>query len=154
MAIFLTADIVSLVLQAIGGGWAASVTPSPDAASNLMLAGIAFQLGVMIIFVTIGLDFCFRIWKDKPYGSRIKKFRATNSDNMEMGTREFDSESRRTSVTHLKDTGHDAGTGVNGQTWTGMSKGWWVFMFAMLISSIAIIVRGKPSSLSKEPADG
>ena len=71
-----------------------------------------------------------------------------------MGTREFDSESRRTSVTHLKDTGHDAGTGVNGQTWTGMSKGWWVFMFAMLISSIAIIVRGKPSSLSLESANG
>jgi len=154
VAIFLTADIVSLVLQAIGGGWAASVTPAPDPASNLMLAGIAFQLGVMTIFVFIGLDFCFRIWKDKPYGSRIKKFRATNSDNMEMGTREFDSESRRTSVTHLKDTGHDAGTGVNGQTWTGMSKGWWVFMFAMLISSIAIIVRGKPSSLSLESANG
>jgi hypothetical protein len=155
VAIFLTADIVSLVLQAIGGGWAASVTPSPDAASNLMLAGIAFQLGVMIIFIIIGLDFCLRIWKNKPYGSRINKLGATNSDNMEMGTREFDNESRRTSETHLKGTGAGtgAGNGVNGQNWTGMSRGWWLFMFGMLISSIAIIIRGKPSSSPLERAD-
>lgn len=140
VAIFLTADILSLVLQAIGGGWAASVTPSPDAASNLMLAGIAFQLGVMIIFVFIGLDFCFRIWKNKPYVSRINKLGNTNS-NIEMGAK--DNESRRTSETHLKGTGAGAGVGVNGENWTGMSRGWWLFMFAMLISSIAIIIRGK-----------
>jgi hypothetical protein len=113
-----------------------------------MLAGIAFQLGVMIIFIIIGLDFCLRIWKNKPYGSRINKLGATNSDNMEMGTREFDNESRRTSETHLKGTGagtgNGVGTGVNGQTWTGMSRGWWLFMFGMSISSIAIIIRGKP----------
>jgi hypothetical protein len=35
---------------------------------------------------------------------------------------------------------------VNGQNWTGMSRGWWLFMFGMLISSIAIIIRGKSSS--------
>jgi hypothetical protein len=151
VAIFLTADIVSLVLQAIGGGWAASVTPSPDAASNLMLAGIAFQLGVMIIFVFIGLDFCLRIWKNKPYGSRVIKLGATNSNNIEMGTRQFDNESRRTSETHLKETHlNGTGMGASGQNWTGMSRGWWLFMFAMLISSIAIIIRGKPSLSRKE----
>jgi hypothetical protein len=142
VAIFLSADIISLVLQAIGGGWAASVTPSPDAASNLMLAGIAFQLGVMIIFIVIGFDFCFRIWKNKPYGSRINKLAPTTSNNIEMGIRD-DNESRRTSETHLKGTGLGGGMGANGQTWTGMSRGWWLFMFAMLISSLAIIIRGK-----------
>jgi hypothetical protein len=73
---------------------------------------------------------------------------------MEMGTREFDNESRRTSETHLKGTGagtgNGVGTGVNGQNWTGMSRGWWLFMFAMLISSIAIIIRGKAFSLRKD----
>ena len=75
---------------------------------------------------------------------------------MEMGTREFDNESRRTSETHLKGTGAGtgAGNGVNGQNRTGMSRGWWLFMFGMLISSIAIIVRGKPSSSPLERADG
>ena len=146
VAIFLTADIISLVLQAIGGGWAASVEPSPDAASNLMLAGIAFQLAVMIIFVFIGLDFCFRIWKNKPYGSRINKLALTTS--VEMGLRAGDS--RRTSETHLK----GSGMGANGETWTGMSRGWWLFMFAMLISSLAIIIRGKSSGfISLENAD-
>jgi hypothetical protein len=115
-----------------------------------MLAGIAFQLGVMIIFVFIGLDFCLRIWKNKPYGSRVNKLGATNSNNIEMGTRQFDNESRRTSETHLKET-HLTGAGMsaNGQNWTGMSRGWWLFMFAMLISSIAIIIRGKSSSPGK-----
>lgn len=143
MTIFLTADIVSLVVQAVGGGWAASVEPSPDAASDLMLAGIAFQLAVMIIFVFIGVDFCFRIWKNKPYGSRVNKLTSTTSNNIEMGTRDRDNdnESRRTSETHLKGT--RAGVGLNGQNWTGMSRGWWLFMFAMLISSIAIIIRGE-----------
>jgi len=115
-----------------------------------MLAGIAFQLGVMIIFVVIGLDFCLRIWKNKPYGSRVNTLGTTNSDNIEMGTREFDSASRRTSETHLKGTAQGASNEVNGQTWTGLSKGWWLFMFAMLISSIAIIVRGKPFSFREE----
>jgi hypothetical protein len=135
VAFFLTADVFSLVLQAIGGGWAASVTPSPDAASNLMLAGIAFQLGVMIIFVFIGLDFCYRVWKSKPYKTRANKLATTGS--VEMGI--VGSESRGTSVTGLK----DAGYGANGEAWTGMTKGWRIFMGAMLLSSLAIIVRGK-----------
>jgi hypothetical protein len=145
VAIFLTADIISLVLQAIGGGWAASVTPSPDAASNLMLGGIAFQLAVMIIFVVIGADFCFRIWKTKPYGSRINKLAPTAS--VEMGLR--GEESRRTSETYSK----GSGSGVNGETWTGMSRGWWLFMFAMLISSLAIIIRGMSVILELQEDD-
>jgi hypothetical protein len=133
VAIFLTADIVSLVLQAIGGGWAASAeAPVPDAASNLMLAGIAFQLAVMIIFVAIGIDFCLRIATRRPYGTRVNKLAAGN--NIEMGA----TDSRRTSETHIK----GSGVGANGQSWDGMSKGWWLLMFAMLISSLAIIVRG------------
>jgi hypothetical protein len=135
VALFLTADVFSLVLQAIGGGWAASVAPSPPAASNLMLAGIAFQLAVMIIFVGIGADFCYRAWKDKPYRNRASKLAPTSS--VEMGM--VGSESRGTSIAGQKGVGY----GANGEAWTGMSRGWWMFMVAMFISSLAIIIRGK-----------
>ena len=120
------------MLQAIGGGWAASsLAPVPDAASNLMLAGIAFQLAVMVIFVIIAVDFCVRIAIHRPYGTRVNKLAAGN--NIEMGT----TDSRRTS--DLK----GYGIGAEGQRWDGMSRGWWLLMFAMLISSLAIIVRGE-----------
>lgn len=140
VALFLSADVFSLILQAVGGGWAASSEfPVPDAASNLMLAGIAFQLAIMIIFVFIGADFCFRIATHRPYGVRVNKLAAGNGatgENLELGQV---TESRRTSETHLK----GAGVGTNGQTWEGMSRRWWLLMFAMLISSLAIIVRGE-----------
>lgn len=98
-----------------------------------MLAGIAFQLAVMIIFVIIGIDFCVRIATRRPYGTRVNKLAAGNS--IEMGT----TDSRATSQTHIK----GSGVGANGQNWDGVSKGWWLLMFALLISSIAIIIRGK-----------
>ncbi|KAL8293529.1 hypothetical protein RQP46_000230 [Phenoliferia psychrophenolica] len=55
--LFVTADIFSLLLQSAGGGIAASAdngSSALDSGSNLMLAGIAFQLVVMIIFVVYG----------------------------------------------------------------------------------------------------
>lgn len=103
-----------------------------------MLAGIAFQLAIMIIFVFIGIDFCVRIHLRRPYGSRVNKLAAVDSNNVEMGQ----VDSRHTSLTHIK----GSGTGANGQTWEGMNKGWWLLMLAMLISSLAIIVRGEQMS--------
>jgi len=67
--IFLTCDVVSLVIQAIGGGIASSATT--DSATNLgthvMLAGIITQLVILIVFSIIALEFmyCFNI--DKPF---------------------------------------------------------------------------------------
>ena len=105
-----------------------------------MLAGIAFQLAVMIIFVAIGIDFCVRIATHRPYGTRVNKLAAGGNNNIEMGA----TDSRRTSETHLK----GSGVGANGQSWDGMSKGWWLLMFAMLISSLAIIVRGEAARIN------
>jgi hypothetical protein len=103
-----------------------------------MLAGIAFQLGVMIIFVIVATDFCIRILKNKPYASRVNKIGA-NTNNVEMGGLTGQS-SRRTSDDHGKEMVGGNGFVANG---TGMSRGWWLFMFAMLISSLAIIIRGQ-----------
>ncbi|KAI5479400.1 RTA-like protein [Pseudohyphozyma bogoriensis] len=55
--VFIVADVFSLVVQAAGGGIAATAsTPSlGDIGSNLMLAGIVIQLVVMVFFVAYGL---------------------------------------------------------------------------------------------------
>ncbi|GAA5911195.1 hypothetical protein JCM8208_005755 [Rhodotorula glutinis] len=54
--VFLTADVVSLVVQAVGGGMAGSAVGTTNEkqsedGSNIMLAGIVFQLAVMVFYV-------------------------------------------------------------------------------------------------------
>jgi hypothetical protein len=56
--IFCTADIVSLVVQAVGGGMAAIAyekNPPADTASgtHIMVAGILFQLASILVFVSL-----------------------------------------------------------------------------------------------------
>ncbi|BGP37546.1 Envelope glycoprotein gp160 [Rhodotorula kratochvilovae] len=54
--VFITADVVSLVIQAIGGGMAGSAVGTTNEqqmrnGSDIMLAGIVIQLAVMVFFV-------------------------------------------------------------------------------------------------------
>ncbi|OMP83170.1 Sphingoid long-chain base transporter RSB1 [Diplodia seriata] len=58
LILFCTADVVSLVLQAIGGGMAsvaASATPPGDTApgTNIMVAGIVFQMVAITVFCAL-----------------------------------------------------------------------------------------------------
>lgn len=51
--IFICGDLISLVIQAIGGAMAATSTDNPsrqDTGDNLMMAGIAFQVVTLIFF--------------------------------------------------------------------------------------------------------
>lgn len=55
---FCTADVVSLVLQAVGGGMAsvaASASPARDTAAgtNIMVAGIVFQMAAITVFCAL-----------------------------------------------------------------------------------------------------
>jgi hypothetical protein len=161
---FITADIISLILQAVGGGWAASVNPTPDAASNLMLAGIAFQLVVMILFLGLGIDFCLRAMRGKSYAYKLRK----EERDLSLGER---GDSNTALALRPTDAGAGARAGAfemggvpagsrgqdvleKGQAQTGpanaysssrgaMDRGWWLVMLGMAISSVAIIVRGK-----------
>jgi len=70
--IFLTADIVALVVQGAGGGLAA--TANTDAGStlggNIMLGGIIFQLVSLIIFIGISSEYYIRYIRDVPIRQR------------------------------------------------------------------------------------
>ncbi|OXC83530.1 hypothetical protein C345_04240 [Cryptococcus neoformans A2-102-5] len=69
--IFVTCDFISLILQAVGGGWAASVDPpTPKMPTNIMVGGIIFQLVSMIAFAGLGVDFMQRALRRRAYRGR------------------------------------------------------------------------------------
>ncbi|KAF4952738.1 hypothetical protein FGADI_6490 [Fusarium gaditjirri] len=64
--IFCTCDVISLVVQALGGGMAsAAVNKNGNTApgTHIMVAGIVFQLASMSIFVVLAIDFLIRSTK-------------------------------------------------------------------------------------------
>ncbi|KAF4343824.1 phospholipid-translocating ATPase [Fusarium beomiforme] len=62
--IFVTADLVSLVLQAVGGGMTATADFKDkdriNMGNNIMMAGIAFQVVTLSIFAILSTLFCVR----------------------------------------------------------------------------------------------
>ncbi|KAI9369102.1 RTA1 like protein-domain-containing protein [Aspergillus egyptiacus] len=62
--IFVTCDIVSLVIQAIGGGMASTEAEkengNTDPGTNIMVAGIVFQMASITVFVLCAADFVRR----------------------------------------------------------------------------------------------
>ncbi|KAH9912222.1 RTA1 like protein-domain-containing protein [Fomitopsis serialis] len=62
-------DIISLVVQAVGGGIAATAVnqyESPATGGNIMLAGIAFQMASITVYMLLAAEFVLRFLHDKP----------------------------------------------------------------------------------------
>ncbi|KAF5379569.1 hypothetical protein D9757_009263 [Collybiopsis confluens] len=66
--IFLSCDIIALVVQGAGGGIASGhVSRSVlNLGSHIMLGGIIFQLGVMICFIFLATEYFWRYSRDRP----------------------------------------------------------------------------------------
>lgn len=63
--IFVTCDVISLVVQAAGGGLAATALlngTSAQSGTNVMVGGIAFQVASMTLFLAVYAQFVFRIY--------------------------------------------------------------------------------------------
>ena len=61
--IFVPCDIISLILQAAGGGIASvkvNEDEDPSLGNNIMLAGLSFQVLTLLIFIVLALDFAIR----------------------------------------------------------------------------------------------
>ncbi|APA10908.1 hypothetical protein SS1G_03409 [Sclerotinia sclerotiorum 1980 UF-70] len=61
--IFIPCDLMSLLLQAAGGGLASAAShqnKSPDTGDNIMVAGLAFQVLTLLIFMILCVDFAIR----------------------------------------------------------------------------------------------
>ncbi|EHY57193.1 hypothetical protein HRR83_002687 [Exophiala dermatitidis] len=57
---FIPCDILSLILQAIGGAMSSTSNGSSDAGVNIALAGLAFQVATLVVFVTMTVDYFVR----------------------------------------------------------------------------------------------
>ncbi|KAI9150769.1 Efflux pump himE [Paramyrothecium foliicola] len=57
--VFIPCDVVALVLQALGGGLAAS-SDDPQLGTNIMIAGLAFQVATGAGFIVASSDFAIR----------------------------------------------------------------------------------------------
>ncbi|KAF9041080.1 RTA1-domain-containing protein [Hymenopellis radicata] len=70
--IFVSCDVISLVVQGAGGGIAASGNTLEDAnmGGNIMLGGIVFQLVVMTLFLLLAGEFFYRFFTDSPIAGR------------------------------------------------------------------------------------
>ncbi|KAF8163848.1 RTA1-like protein [Crassisporium funariophilum] len=70
--IFCTCDVISLVVQGVGGGIAASAQTLKGAnlGARIMLGGIVFQLVVIIAFAFCALEYFVRFFKKVPFVSR------------------------------------------------------------------------------------
>ncbi|KIM74097.1 hypothetical protein PILCRDRAFT_815278 [Piloderma croceum F 1598] len=80
--IFCTVDIISLVIQAVGGGLASSAN-TLDGANNgahIMLGGIVLQLVSLVVYVTCALEFYLRFLKDRP----IREISTSNAEKGEI----------------------------------------------------------------------
>lgn len=64
--VFIPCDLVSLVLQAAGGGLAAVANQrweSTETGDKVMIAGLAFQVFTMFVFMLVAGDFAIRTWR-------------------------------------------------------------------------------------------
>ncbi|KAI4200904.1 MAG: hypothetical protein LQ350_003590 [Teloschistes chrysophthalmus] len=64
--IFIPCDILSLVLQALGGGMASAAShsnKSPDTGDHIMVTGLAFQVFTLLVFMILCTDFAVRTFK-------------------------------------------------------------------------------------------
>ncbi|PRP79036.1 RTA1 domain protein [Planoprotostelium fungivorum] len=61
--VFITCDVIALVVQAIGGGMAATAIDleGADLGARIMLGGIVFQLVSMTLFVIFAVDFSIKL---------------------------------------------------------------------------------------------
>lgn len=143
IVIFVTCDFISLVLQAIGGGWAASVDPpTPKTPTNIMVGGIVFQLVSMIVFVGLAVDFMHRAMRRRAYkgreGEEVEMLPSTPELEMGMGKEEMYGAYAVARVTRAKEV-----------VWR-----WRWVMVGTGICSIMIIMRGGSLFIYEARADG
>ncbi|CAK5282093.1 unnamed protein product [Mycena citricolor] len=82
--LFLCCDIVSLIVQAIGGGAAATAVnmfKDPKKGGNIMLGGIAFQMVTITAYVLCAGEFILRYLSNRPVRAAASREANADDDN-------------------------------------------------------------------------
>ncbi|KAG8525562.1 uncharacterized protein KY384_009206 [Bacidia gigantensis] len=61
--VFIPCDVISLVLQAIGGAESSQSTGDNSAAVSISIAGLSFQVFTLCVFISLSLEFAWRYYK-------------------------------------------------------------------------------------------
>lgn len=64
--VFITGDVISLILQGAGGGMAAageSGSSTQDLGTNLMIAGVVFQVIILSAFITLAGEYMYKTYQ-------------------------------------------------------------------------------------------
>jgi hypothetical protein len=72
--VFVTADLVALSVQGVGGGLAAAAAgnhKNPEEGGRIMLGGIVFQMLAITIYMVLAIEFLYRFWHNKPFEGRV-----------------------------------------------------------------------------------
>ena len=75
--IFIPFDIVSLVLQAVGGAMSSTSNGSSNAGVYIALAGLAFQVFTLVLFTAATVDYAFysrKVWSAQQLSGKFKLF--------------------------------------------------------------------------------
>lgn len=98
--IFISFDVISLVIQAIGGGMAASQSAemkSTQSGTNVMIAGIVFQVFSMSVFLLFWFLFLYRVFftnRSSIADGPLKKPTPANYLKLAMNTKSSDNHKR------------------------------------------------------------
>lgn len=63
---FIPCDIISLILQAVGGAMSSTSNGSSNVGVNIALAGLGFQVATLTVFILLTVDYFFRsrsVWR-------------------------------------------------------------------------------------------
>ncbi|CAA9956911.1 RTA1 domain containing protein [Pyrenophora teres f. maculata] len=72
--IFIPCDVVSLILQALGGGMASVATHNqedPKTGNRIMIAGLGFQVATLLLFIAIAVDFAWRTYSGRTHLGQV-----------------------------------------------------------------------------------
>ena len=72
--IFVPCDIISLILQAVGGGMASISTHNgkdPRKGNHIMVAGLSFQVATLLAFIILAADFAWRTYSGRTHLGQI-----------------------------------------------------------------------------------
>lgn len=75
--VFITCDILALILQAVGGGLSASSNGGDDTGVQVALAGLSIQVITLVFFIALVVDFLVRSRTDlrqREFSTRFKIF--------------------------------------------------------------------------------
>ncbi|KAF8506196.1 RTA1-domain-containing protein, partial [Hysterangium stoloniferum] len=90
LKIFITADVLCLLVQSGGGGIASGTSDSAvHLGSKIMLVGIILQLITLLFYMALGVEFIIRVYRNKPLIKKshmsqavdIEQTRKSNNDN-------------------------------------------------------------------------